>query len=101
MCIRDSGEPPARALLRRAVAAARPRRAARPSYRGGGGGGPLVKATIAQYYAGDSLLHRLDPRAKFVAVSALAVALFVRDSFAGLAVYAAQHVLAYVLSGLK
>jgi energy-coupling factor transport system permease protein len=59
-----------------------------------------VKATIAQYYAGDSLLHRLDPRAKFVAVSALAVALFVRDSFAGLAVYAAAAVFAYALSGV-
>ncbi|MCX6371686.1 MAG: energy-coupling factor transporter transmembrane protein EcfT [Actinobacteria bacterium] len=59
-----------------------------------------MKATIAQYYAGDSLLHRLDPRAKFVAVSALAVALFVPDSFAGLAVYAAAAVLAYGLSGV-
>ena len=59
-----------------------------------------MKATIAQYYAGDSPLHRLDPRAKFVAVSALAVALFVRDSFAGLAVYAAAAALAYVLSGV-
>ena len=59
-----------------------------------------MKATIAQYYAGDSLLHRLDPRAKFVAVSALAVALFVRDSFAGLAVYAAAAALAYALSGV-
>ena len=59
-----------------------------------------MKATIAQYYAGDSPLHRLDPRAKFVAVSALAVALFVRDSFAALAVYAAAAVLAYVLSGV-
>ena len=59
-----------------------------------------MKATIAQYYAGDSLLHRLDPRAKLVAVSALAVALFVRDSFAGLAVYAAAAALAYALSGV-
>jgi energy-coupling factor transport system permease protein len=59
-----------------------------------------VKATIAQYYAGDSWLHRLDPRAKFVAVSALAVALFVRDSFAGLAVYSVAAVTAYALSGV-
>ena len=59
-----------------------------------------MKATIAQYYAGDSLLHRLDPRAKFVAVSALAVALFVRDSFAGLAVYAAAAAPVYGLSGV-
>ena len=59
-----------------------------------------MKATIAQYYPGDSLLHRLDPRAKFIAVSALAVALFVRDSFAGLVVYAAAAALAYALSGV-
>ena len=51
--------------------------------------GARVKAAIAQYYPGGSALHRLDPRAKFVAVSALAVALFVRDSFPGLAVFAA------------
>jgi energy-coupling factor transport system permease protein len=59
-----------------------------------------VKATIAQYYPGGSVLHRLDPRAKFLAVSGLAVALFVRDSFAGLAVYAAAAVVAYAVSGV-
>lgn len=59
-----------------------------------------MKAAIAQYYPGDSTVHRLDARAKFVAVTALAVALFVRDSFAGLAVFAAAGVVAYVLSGV-
>ncbi len=59
-----------------------------------------MKATIAQYYPGSSVVHRLDPRAKVVAVSALAVALFVRDSFVMLAVYAAAATLAYVLSGV-
>jgi energy-coupling factor transport system permease protein len=59
-----------------------------------------VRPTIAQYYPGDSLMHRLDPRAKFVAVSALAIALFVRDSFLGLAVYAAAAALAYAISGV-
>ena len=59
-----------------------------------------MRPAIAQYYAGDSLMHRLDPRAKFVAVSALAVALFVRDSFLGLAVYAAAAALAYAISGV-
>ena len=57
-----------------------------------------MKATIAQYYPGDSFIHRLDPRAKFVAVTALAVALFVRDSFASLAVFAAAATAAYVVS---
>ena len=59
-----------------------------------------MRPAIAQYYPGDSLMHRLDPRAKFVAVSALAVALFVRDSFLGLAVYAAAAALAYAISGV-
>ena len=59
-----------------------------------------MKAAIAQYYPGHSPVHRLDPRAKFVAVSALAVALFVRDSFAGLAVFAAAGATAFALSGV-
>ena len=41
-----------------------------------------MRPAVAQYYPGDSVVHRLDARAKFVAVTALAVALFVRDSFA-------------------
>ncbi len=57
-----------------------------------------MKATIAQYYPGTSVLHRADPRAKFVAVAAVAVALFTRDSFAALAVYAAAATVAFVLS---
>jgi len=59
-----------------------------------------VKTAIAQYYPGTSLIHRLDPRAKFVAVTALAVALFVRDSFLTLAVYAVAALAAYLLSGV-
>ena len=59
-----------------------------------------MKPAVAQYYPGDSVVHRLDARAKFVAVTALAVALFVRDSFAGLAVFAAAGVVAYALSGV-
>jgi energy-coupling factor transport system permease protein len=59
-----------------------------------------VKATIAQYYPGTSVIHRLDPRAKFVAVSALAVALFVRASFLALGLYAVASLIAYLLSGV-
>lgn len=59
-----------------------------------------MKASVAQYYPGSSPLHRLDPRAKFIAVSALAVSLFVRDSYVGLTVFAAAGVVAYVLSGV-
>ena len=59
-----------------------------------------MRPAVAQYYPGDSVIHRLDPRAKFVAVTALAITLFVRDSFAGLAVFAAAGVAAYALSGV-
>jgi energy-coupling factor transport system permease protein len=59
-----------------------------------------VRTAVAQYYPGESPIHRLDARAKFIAVTALAIALFVRDSFAGLAVFAAAGALAYVLSGV-
>lgn len=59
-----------------------------------------MRPAVAQYYPGDSVIHRLDARAKFIAVAALAVALFVRDSFAGLAVFAAAGAAAYVLSGV-
>jgi energy-coupling factor transport system permease protein len=43
---------------------------------------------IAQYYPRASLVHRLDPRFKVVVVTALVVGLFLRASFAALAVYA-------------
>jgi len=59
-----------------------------------------VRAAIAQYYPGTSVIHRLDPRAKFVAVSALGVALFVRTSFLALGLYAAAALVAYLLSGV-
>jgi energy-coupling factor transport system permease protein len=55
---------------------------------------------MTQYYPGESALHRADPRAKIVAVTALAVALFVRDSFAAVAVYAAAGAIAFALSGV-
>ena len=57
-----------------------------------------MKSAIAQYYPADSALHRLDPRAKVVAVSALAIALFTRDSFAALAVYGAAALAGLLLS---
>ena len=57
-----------------------------------------MKPTIAQHYPGDSVLHRLDPRAKIVAVTVLAVALFTRDSFIALAVYAVAAAVGLALS---
>ena len=59
-----------------------------------------MRPAVAQYYPGDSVIHRLDPRSKFVAVTALAIALFVRDSFAALAVFAVAGAAAYALSGV-
>jgi energy-coupling factor transport system permease protein len=58
----------------------------------------IVKTTIAQYYPGRSAVHRIDPRVKVVAVAVLAVALFVRDSFAALAVYTALAIVGLAVS---
>jgi energy-coupling factor transport system permease protein len=57
-----------------------------------------MKTTIAQYYPGRSPVHRIDPRVKVVAVAILAVALFVRDSFAALTVFAALAVVGLAVS---
>ena len=39
--------------------------------------------TIGQYYPADSILHRLDPRVKFVGTIMFLVSLFVANSFWG------------------
>lgn len=39
--------------------------------------------TIGQYYPADSVLHRLDPRTKFIGTFIYLVSLFVADSFWG------------------
>ena len=39
----------------------------------------LSNITIGQYFPGNSLLHRLDPRTKIVVLFALIVALFLFD----------------------
>jgi energy-coupling factor transport system permease protein len=57
-----------------------------------------VRATITQYVPGDSPLHRMDPRVKIVVVALFAVTLFIRDSYAALAVYGAVAVLAVLVS---
>jgi len=67
------------------------------------------RPVIAQYYPGDSWLHRLDPRSKIVTTVALAVALFargfagdvpLRDLFPSIAVIAAVAAAGIVLSGV-
>ena len=59
-----------------------------------------MRMAVAQYFPGDSLVHRFDPRAKVVVVIVLAVGLFLRSSFAALAVYAAVAVAGLALSGI-
>ena len=45
--------------------------------------------TLGQYYPGDSLIHRLDPRIKIITTIAYIAALFIADGFIGLATSAA------------
>jgi energy-coupling factor transport system permease protein len=56
------------------------------------------RTVVAQYYPGSSWLHRLDPRAKIVVTLALAIALFTRQSFAALGVYAVLAVAGLIVS---
>jgi len=55
---------------------------------------------VAQYYPKPSPIHRLDPRCKVVAVTALVVGLFLRSSFAALAVYGLIAAVALLFSGV-
>lgn len=41
----------------------------------------LKDITIGQYYPGESVIHRLDPRVKIISTFAFMVSLFVIDSF--------------------
>lgn len=70
----------------------------------------LKSITIGQYLPGDSLLHRLDARAKFIALILVLVSIFAVRSFWGylfLAVfifslfYSAKLPLQYILRGLR
>jgi energy-coupling factor transport system permease protein len=59
-----------------------------------------VKTAIAAYYPGDSPIHRLDPRAKLVAVAAVSVALFARTSYWSLAVLGLACLVGLALSNV-
>lgn len=70
----------------------------------------LRDITLGQYYPGNSVIHRLDPRVKIIATMAFIVALFVVKSFLGfgLSFLALAAVIAiskvpvkYILRGLK
>ena len=58
----------------------------------------LADLAIGQYFPGDSLLHRADPRLKIVALAVYAVALFFVGSLAGLLVMGAGLLLALGLA---
>ena len=60
----------------------------------------LTDITIGQYFPGDSLLHRMDPRVKLVLTLAYIVAVFVPQNWIGLAVAAAFLVMSVALSCL-
>lgn len=66
--------------------------------------------TIGQYYAKDSVIHRLDPRVKIIATLIYIFSLFFFDGFAGylaaigffaLAVYLSEVPFSYIVRGLK
>lgn len=66
--------------------------------------------TLGQYYPGDSLIHRLDPRIKILATVVYIVSLFIADGFIGLAIAAlaificvkiSKVPLKFILRGLK
>ena len=54
--------------------------------------------TIGQYYASDSVIHRLDPRVKIMVTLVYIISLFLFDDFMGYAVAVGFFFLAVVLS---
>lgn len=58
----------------------------------------LTDLAIGQYFPGESLVHRLDPRTKLVAALAYAVVLFLTGSAAGLALLAAALAAAFAVT---
>ena len=63
------------------------------------GGGVMIKnMTLGQYFPGNSIIHRLDARAKLMLVIALIVAIFMADKWLGNAVIFGFIVLTVALS---
>ena len=66
--------------------------------------------TLGQYYQGESVIHRLDPRTKIIATICYIVALFMVDSFIGFGIATAALIIviamsrvpvSFILRGLK
>jgi energy-coupling factor transport system permease protein len=60
----------------------------------------LQDITLGQYLPGDSFLHRLDPRSKFISLLLLMIITFLIKAFLALALLGAIFFLALILSGL-
>jgi energy-coupling factor transport system permease protein len=60
----------------------------------------LQDITLGQYMPGDSFLHRLDPRTKFISLLLLMIITFLIKAFLALALLGAIFFLALILSGL-
>jgi len=58
----------------------------------------LQALTIGQYYPGDSVVHRLDPRTKIIAILIFSIAIFLPKGWPGYAVLAAACVASVLLS---
>ena len=61
----------------------------------------LKDITLGQYFPGDTVVHRLDPRTKIVAVVFYIVALFTANSFASTAVVLAALILCVALGRIR
>ncbi|MBR5311118.1 MAG: energy-coupling factor transporter transmembrane protein EcfT, partial [Oscillospiraceae bacterium] len=60
----------------------------------------LKDITFGQYFPGDSIIHRLDPRMKLILIVAYIVLLFVADGLFSLLIGAGMGVIFYALSKL-
>ncbi len=60
----------------------------------------LKDITIGQYFPGNSVLHRLDPRMKIIMTMGYITALFIASNMAGLLLCAAMGLAGYLISGI-
>ena len=61
----------------------------------------LSEMTLGQYFPGDSIIHKLDPRFKIICVILYIVALFCADTYGAFAAIAVSTVIIVLLSGLN
>ena len=61
----------------------------------------LSEITLGQYFPGNSIIHRLDPRFKIICIILYIVALFCADTYAAFLAIALSTVLIVLLSGLN